>query len=109
MYNFVVSSRDMQRGYKGIVERVKHTKQPALVLSQNEPQVAIVSLDDYEELRRIRLQKGFEELQRLAQQISEEHKDNPLPTDMSINHDKYFAQAALDDLERIHKQYDNAH
>jgi prevent-host-death family protein len=107
MNNFVVSSRDMQRSYKDIVERVKHTKMPALIVSQNKPQAAIVSLEDYEELRRIRMRKGLEELQHLAHQIAEEHKDNPLPSDMSVNHNKYIAGALEKDLERIHKQYDN--
>jgi prevent-host-death family protein len=103
MNNFVVSSRDIQRRYKDIVERVKHTKHPALVVSQNEPQVAIVSLEDYEELRRIQMRKGFEELQKLAHQISEEHTDNPLPSDMSVNHDTYLAEALEKDLKRIHR------
>lgn len=49
-----ISAREMQRNYKKIFDRVKRTKEPVIVISNNKPQAAIVSLDviaDYQRER----------------------------------------------------------
>ncbi len=48
------SAREVQRNYKSIVKKVKKTNQPVIVISKNEPEVAIVSLElleRYEQLQ----------------------------------------------------------
>jgi prevent-host-death family protein len=109
MTTTTVTIRDLQRKQRHILEHIARTRQPAIILNNNIPQAAIISLEDYEELQRIRLYKGLEELQSLARRITEEHKDEPLPSDMSTNHNAYLAGTVQEDLERIHKHYDNSH
>ncbi len=41
-----ITAREILRNYKQIFAKVKQTRQPAVVMSQKEPQVAIVSLED---------------------------------------------------------------
>jgi prevent-host-death family protein len=53
MNTMTVSARDIQRNYKAIVDCVRSTKQPAILVNNHEPQVAIVSLDDVEELTQV--------------------------------------------------------
>lgn len=48
-----VSARDVQRQYKKIFARVKRTKKPVVVISDNKPQAAIVSLDMLEEYEKL--------------------------------------------------------
>lgn len=40
-----ISSRDIQRSYKSIFTRVKRTQKPVVVISNNQPQAAIISLE----------------------------------------------------------------
>lgn len=42
-----VSTRDIQRNYTSIFNQVNTTNLPTLVISKNKPQVAIISLDAY--------------------------------------------------------------
>src|SRR3954453_11031165 len=69
VYNFlymlqpiIVTARDILRNYKNIITKVKDTKQPALVMSQKEPQVAIVSLEDFEKLQNLRYKNSAKSL-----------------------------------------------
>ena len=54
MNTFAVSSSDFQKKYKMVVERVKQTKQPALLTSKKEPQTVRISLEDYDKLEALR-------------------------------------------------------
>lgn len=81
-----ITTRDLLRDYKRIVERVKRTHEPAVVVSQKEPQVAIVSLDDLEALTALRLQRSTKTLLDLAGAIP---KGSGLPADLSAKHDEY--------------------
>ena len=50
-----ISAREIQRGYKKVFARVKKTKRPVVVMTNNAPQAAIISLemlDKYNELQR---------------------------------------------------------
>jgi prevent-host-death family protein len=107
MNTFVVSSRDIQRNYSDVISRVRDTKQAALLISQNEPQAVIVPLEEYKQLEQLQRKRAIERLLALAKEIAEKYKDAPIPSDLAINHDKYFAEAAEADLERIRKQYDH--
>lgn len=60
-----VSARDVQRQYKKIFARVNRTKKPVVVISDNKPQAAIVSLDMLEEYERARDFAVIDEIQAL--------------------------------------------
>lgn len=53
-YSFpaTVSARDIQRGYTTIFNRVKKTNKPIVVMANNTPQAAIISMKTLEELNR---------------------------------------------------------
>lgn len=53
-YSFpdTISARDIQRGYTAIFNRVKKTNKPIVVMANNTPQAAIISLKTLEELTR---------------------------------------------------------
>ena len=53
----VVSSRDIQRNYRKIFDEVKKNKQPVVVLTNNNPDVAIVGIEQINELY-IKAQRG---------------------------------------------------
>ncbi|GEM_PF-515278 len=48
------SARDVQRNYRKVIEKVKKTNKPVVVISRNQPEVAIVSLDVLEEYERLK-------------------------------------------------------
>lgn len=49
-----ISARDIQRGYKKIFDTVKRTKKPIVVMANNNPQAAIISIDILEEYTRMK-------------------------------------------------------
>ncbi|MCX6793556.1 MAG: type II toxin-antitoxin system Phd/YefM family antitoxin [Candidatus Gottesmanbacteria bacterium] len=46
-YSFptTISARDIQRGYKKVFDTVKKTKKPVVVMANNNPQAAIISVE----------------------------------------------------------------
>lgn len=46
-----VSARQIQRGYKKVLEDANKSKEPIVVMSNNKPQGAIISLDLLEKIR----------------------------------------------------------
>jgi hypothetical protein len=90
MNTFAVSARDMQRNYRDILERVKQTGQAALLMSQKEPQAAIVRLEDLEKLSQARRKNSAQALLDLAQEVQALLKDETLPADLSQKHDYYL-------------------
>lgn len=81
-----ITARDILRNYKGVFDKVKKTKQPAVVVSQKKPQVAIVSLDDLERLKVLKNKQSTRALLDLAGIIP---KGSGLPVDLSAKHDEY--------------------
>ena len=81
-----VTARDILRNYKEVFDKVKRTKEPAIVVSQKEPQVAIISLDDLEKLKVLRNKQSTKALLDLASIIP---KGSGLPVDLSEKHDDY--------------------
>lgn len=90
MNDFAVSSRDIQRSYAAIIERVKQTKQPAILMNKKKPQAAIVSLDDLEELQQVRRRNSAKNLLAWVQDVRELLKDETLPSDLAVRHDYYL-------------------
>ncbi len=81
-----VNARDILRNYKQVFDKVKKTKQPAVVVSQKEPQVAIVSLDDLEKLKQLKNRQSTKTLLNMAGIIP---KGSGLPSDLSKKHNEY--------------------
>jgi len=48
----IVSSSDLQRKSGKIIDRVKESTQPYIVVRNNKPQAVILAIDEYEELKR---------------------------------------------------------
>lgn len=84
-----VTTRQMLRQHKAVFQHVKTTRQPAVVLSEDEPQVAIVSLGDLETLHQLRLTHSARALQTTAQRVRELLHDERLPRDLAARHDVY--------------------
>ena len=91
--NFIINARDLLRDQKAIIDRVKETKQSAILVTHKEPQVAIIPLEELEELHRLRQKEALKQMQGLADKIAKAHKNNPLPRDLAQNHDRYFNEA----------------
>ena|SRR5579872_6877114 len=89
----IVTIRDMLRHHKQVLERVKTTKARVTVVSQDEPQVGIVSLDDLQKLEELdnqtKYQASTKSLLDTAKKIREVLKDEHLPSDLSARHDFY--------------------
>lgn len=81
-----VTARDILRNYKEVFDKVKKTKQPAVVMSQKEPQVAIVSMEDLEDLRQLKNKQSTKALLDMAGMIP---KGSGLPADLSEKHNEY--------------------
>jgi prevent-host-death family protein len=92
-----VSIRDMLRNHKQVLERVKTTKVRVTVVSQDEPQVGIVSLEDLQKLEELDKQTKYQistkSLLDTAKKIRDVLKDEHLPTDLSTRHDFYHYEA----------------
>ena len=54
LFTNTVSAREIQRNYKKIFQKVKRTKQPIVVISDNTPQAAIVSMEQLREYEHMR-------------------------------------------------------
>lgn len=80
----IVSARDIQTSYKTIFEEAKTLHEPILVMRNNEPQAAIISIDYLEELRNKAM--SYEEMEALdtLKSYKEDVKNNRLKKYNSI-------------------------
>lgn len=78
--------QDVRRNYKKVAEQVNGTNIPTIVISNNQPQFAIVSLDMLKTMQRN--PSGAQGLLALAKWAEEQHIKGP--KDLSENHDKYI-------------------
>lgn len=90
MDTFAVSSSDFQKRYKTVIERVKQTKHPAVLMNKNKPQAVLVSLKDYNKLQEIRWCNSAKISWPLRKKVRELLKTEKLPSDLSIRHDYYL-------------------
>lgn len=81
-----ITARDILRNYREVFDKVKKTKQPAVVMSQKEPQVAIVPMEDLEKLKQLKNKQSTKALLDLAGIIP---KGSGLPSDLSKKHNEY--------------------
>lgn len=78
--------QDVRRNYKKVIEQVNETNTPTVVISNNQPQFAIVSLDMLKTMQTN--PSGAQGLLALAKWAEQEHIKGP--KDLSENHDKYI-------------------
>ena len=90
MNTFPVSSSDIQKRYKDIVERVKRTKQRAVLMSRDEPQAVIISLEEAQQLDELRRRNSAKHLLAWVKEVQEMLKDEKLPADLSTRHNYYL-------------------
>ena len=76
----IIPARNLQKSYKSIIEGVKTKKQAVVLTTNNQPQVAIVSLEDLETLRQSRAIQASLDMLKLANESREELKN--LPSDL---------------------------
>ncbi len=75
-----IPARMLQKSYKSIIEDVKMKKRPVILTTNDKPQVALVSLEDLEQLKRAKAQQAALEMLKLAADNREELKK--LPADL---------------------------
>ena len=76
----LIPARNLQKSYKSIIEGFKTKKQAVVLTTNNQPQVAIVSLEDLETLRQSRAIQASLDMLKLANESREELKN--LPSDL---------------------------
>lgn len=80
--------QDIRRNYKKIVDEVNETNTPTIVISNNQPQFAIVSIKMLHNLQADSGEQSAKTLLALAKWAEKEHIQGP--KDLSENHDKYL-------------------
>lgn len=81
------SIREIQRNYKKLSREVNKTDTPTIVLSNNEPQFAIISLKTLTNLQVATFTKSAQALLELGNVAKKEKAKGP--KDLSIHHDEY--------------------
>lgn len=76
----IVPARNLQKAYKSIIEDVKTKKRAVVLTTNDEPQAAIVSLEDLEELKCAKARQVALDMLKLATESKEELKS--LPADL---------------------------
>ena len=79
--------RDVQRNYRKVADEVNKTNKPLIVLSKNQPQFAIVSLQTLEKLEQRKQPNTLLALRAIAQ-WARDH-DIKAPADLSKKHNEY--------------------
>jgi prevent-host-death family protein len=79
--------RDIQRNYREVAREVNTTNMPMIVMSKNEPQFAIVSLQTLEQLEQKGGNNSLQGLVKIAQWVKEH--DVAIPADLGEKHNEY--------------------
>lgn len=76
----IIPARNLQKFYKSIIEGVKTKKSPVILTTNNQPQAAIVSLEDLEKIQETKAIQASLDMLKLATESREELKH--LPSDL---------------------------
>lgn len=76
----IIPARNLQKSYKSIIEDVKTKKHTVVLTTNNEPQAAIVSLEDLERLKQTKALQTSLDMLKLATSSRKELKS--LPSDL---------------------------
>lgn len=77
---YIIPARKLQKSYKSVIEEVKTKKRAVVLTTGGEPQAAIVSLEDLEQLKQTKARQAALEMLKLATESRKELKD--LPADL---------------------------
>jgi PHD/YefM family antitoxin component YafN of YafNO toxin-antitoxin module len=85
--NNFTNIRDIQRNYKRVTKELNKTGKPIIVMSKNQPQFAIVSLQTLEEIEQRKHPNSIKAMKEIAQWA----QDNNIkaPTDLSQKHNEH--------------------
>lgn len=73
----LVPARNLQKSYKSIIENVKSKKRAVVLTTNNQPQAAIVSLEDLEKIQQAKTTQASLDMLKLAVESREELKSLP--------------------------------
>lgn len=76
----IIPARNLQKSYKAIIEGVKNKKNAVVLTTNNEPQAAIVSLEDLEKLQQTKATLASIKMLKFA--IENREKLKGLPADL---------------------------
>ena len=76
----IIPARNLQKSYKSIIEGVKTKKRAVVLTTNNQPQAAIVSLEDLERIQQAKNMQASLDMLKLAAENREELKN--LPADL---------------------------
>lgn len=89
----IVPARNLQKSYKSIIEGVKNKKRAVVLTTNNEPQAAIVSLEDLEKLQQAKAAQASLDMLKLAVESRDEL--NELPADLRERADEILYDKKL--------------
>ena len=72
-----IPARNLQKSYKAIIEAVKKGKRAMILTTNDQPQAAIVSIEDLEELKKAKALQANLDMLKLATESKEELKSLP--------------------------------
>jgi prevent-host-death family protein len=88
-----ISARQARSSFAEITDRVHYTGEPVIVDKQGQPFVAVVSLEDLDEVRRLRASRRQDEFTRLAAAAAREHSGSEPSDDEIVNSVKRTREA----------------
>ncbi len=100
MQPHIVSQKEVNNHYKKVFDMVRATKKPAIVTLHKQPHIAIITMEDYAELEKIKQGKSTQALLDLAQQVRHILKTETLPKDLAENHDAYLWEDANEETKK---------
>lgn len=75
-----IPARNLQKSYKTIIDGVRIKKQAVVLTTKNQPQAAIISLEDFEKLKVFKNTQAALDMLKLVKKSREELKS--LPSDL---------------------------
>ncbi len=72
-----IPARNLQKSYKSIIEDVKFRKQAVVLTTNARPQAAIISLEDLDKLKTVKVTQAALDMLKLASESREELKSLP--------------------------------
>ena len=82
----IIPARNLQKSYKVIIEGVKTKKHAVVLTTNNQPQAAIVSLEDLEKLQQTKATQASIKMLKFA--IENREKLKGLPADLRLRADE---------------------
>lgn len=80
----IVSASDIQRNYRKVFDKAKKTKQPVVVMRDNEPDVVIVDIKSLEKMKERLEELEIEDTLRAFKEGEKEYKTGKTKTAKSI-------------------------